>query len=106
MLTTRTTLTPIDDASAHISEEVAGAAKTAPLAILAGVATTELLGWLILIAASFATKSVPELLASDLPLPMGQLFLDTLGKRGMLAIWSLLCVVQVTQNPSPRHSGH
>ena len=26
---------------------------------------------------------------------MGQLFLDTLGKRGMLAIWSFIIVVQV-----------
>jgi hypothetical protein len=34
-------------------------------------------------------------LQSDLPLPMGQLFLDNLGKRGMLAIWSLIIAVQV-----------
>ncbi|TFK34019.1 amino acid transporter [Crucibulum laeve] len=82
------------DAAAHISEEVAGAARSAPIAILSGVAATEFLGFLLLIAASFATSSVSELLATDLPLPMGQLFLNTLGKRGMLVLWSFLISVQ------------
>ena len=39
--------------------------------------------------------SVPALLESELALPMGQLFLDVLGKKGMLAVWSLIIVVQV-----------
>ena len=83
-----------DDSAAHISEETAGAARAAPIAILVGVGATASLGWLLFIAASFATASVPALLDSALPLPMGQLFLDVLGKRGMLAIWSLIIVVQ------------
>ena len=87
------TLSP-DDSAAHISEETAGAARAAPIAILVGVGATASLGWLLYIAASFATASVPDLLGTDLPLPMGQLFLNVLGKRGMLAIWSLIIVVQ------------
>jgi amino acid transporter len=83
------------DSAAHIAEEVSGASRAAPLAILLGVGFTSLLGWLLLIAASFASTSVPDLLSSALPLPMGQLFLDTLGKKGMLAIWSFIIVVQV-----------
>ncbi|KAJ8494394.1 hypothetical protein ONZ45_g13257 [Pleurotus djamor] len=83
-----------NDAAAHISEETAGAARSAPIAILAGVIFTEFFGWIFLISASFATTSVSDLLASDLPLPMGQLFLDVLGKRGMLALWSLLISIQ------------
>ncbi|KAH9948734.1 amino acid transporter [Amylocystis lapponica] len=82
------------DSAAHISEETAGAARAAPVAILVGVGATASLGWLLLIAASFATASVPDLLTSTLPLPMGQLFLDVLGKRGMLTIWSFIIVVQ------------
>ena len=62
---------------------------------MVGVLGTETLGWLLFIAASYATKSVPGLLSTQLPLPMGQLFFDILGKRGMLAIWSLIIVVQV-----------
>jgi amino acid transporter len=84
------------DSAAHISEETAGAARAAPIAIIIGVAGTASLGWLVLIAASFSTASVPELLTSTLPLPMGQLFLNTLGKHGMLAIWSFIIVVQVS----------
>ena len=36
-----------------------------------------------------------DILSSTLPLPMGQLFLNVLGKHGMLAIWSFIIVVQV-----------
>lgn len=90
-----------DDSAAHISEEVTDAQRSAPIAIVLGVASTEILGWLLLIAASFATKSVSSLLATNLPLPMGQLFLDVLGKQGMLAIWGFIIVVQVRQ---PSHS--
>lgn len=86
---------PTDDSAAHIAEETAGAAGAAPLAILISVFATASLGWLLFIAASFATASVTDILSTDLPLPMGQLFLTVLGKHGMLAIWSFIIVVQV-----------
>ena len=87
-----------DDSAAHVSEEVTGAARAAPIAIMVAVAGTQFLGWLIYIAASFATTSVPDLLLTTLPLPMGQLFLTVAGKRGMLAIWSCIIVVQVRES--------
>ncbi|SJL03865.1 uncharacterized protein ARMOST_07222 [Armillaria ostoyae] len=82
------------DSAAHISEEVSGADIAAPVAIITAVAGTAGLGWILLIATSFAIPSVADLLATELPLPMGQVFLDVLGKRGMLAIWSFIIVVQ------------
>ncbi|TCD68631.1 hypothetical protein EIP91_010286 [Steccherinum ochraceum] len=82
------------DSAAHIAEETAGAARAAPIAILTGVGATASLGWLLYIAASYATWSVGDIIGTDLPLPMGQLFLNVLGKKGMLAIWSLIIVVQ------------
>jgi hypothetical protein len=82
----------------YLSKETSGAARAAPLAILIGVAGTAGLGWILLIAASFATASVPDLLTTTLPLQMGQLFLDTLGKKGMLIIWSFIIVVQVSDH--------
>ncbi|CCL99204.1 uncharacterized protein FIBRA_01219 [Fibroporia radiculosa] len=84
------------DSAAHISEEIRGAAKAAPLAILVSVASVAILGWILSISASFATASVADLLATDLALPMGQLYLDVVGKRGMLAIWSLTTTVQAS----------
>jgi len=82
------------DSAAHISEEISGAQRAAPIAILVGVFGTQVLGWLLFIACSFATVSVADLLTGSLPLPMGQLFLNVLGKRGMLAIWGFIIVVQ------------
>ncbi|KAG6839690.1 hypothetical protein C0991_012555, partial [Blastosporella zonata] len=84
----------VDDSAAHISEETSGAAKAAPLAMLIGVGATAGLGWILLIAISFVIPSISGLLATDLPLPMAQVFLDVLGKRGMLTIWSFIIVVQ------------
>lgn len=88
--------TRIDDSAAHISEETANAARAAPLAIIVSVIGTASLGWLLLIATSFAIPSVSDLLTTDLPLPMGQVFLNVLGKHGMLTIWSFIIVVQVS----------
>jgi len=82
------------DSAAHVSEEVTGAARAAPIAIMIAVCGTQFFGWLIYIAASFATTSVSGIMTTTLPLPMGQLFFNTLGKRGMLAIWSCIIVVQ------------
>ena len=87
--------THADDSAAHISEEISGAARTAPIAILVSVAAVGGLGWIYLICASFALVSVPALLETKLALPMGQLLLDALGKRGMLAVWSLTIASQV-----------
>ncbi|KAF9529007.1 amino acid/polyamine transporter I [Crepidotus variabilis] len=82
------------DSACHVSEETANAQKAAPAAIILSVMLTASLGWLTLIAVSFATPSVSDVLSSDLPLPMGQVFLNNLGKSGMLAIWGAIIVVQ------------
>ncbi|KAJ7807258.1 APC amino acid permease [Mycena olivaceomarginata] len=82
------------DSAAHISEETAGAGRAAPIAILVGVGATASFGWLLLIATSFVIPSISDLLGTSLPLPMGQVFLNVLGKRGMLTIWSFIIVVQ------------
>jgi len=82
------------DSAAHVSEEVTGAARAAPIAIMVAVGGTQLFGWLVYIAASFATASVPDLITTTLPLPLGQLFLNVIGKHGMLALWSCIIIVQ------------
>jgi amino acid transporter len=60
------------DSACHVSEETAGAAYAAPFAILIGVAGTASLGWILMIAASFATTSVADVLETELPLPMAR----------------------------------
>ncbi|KAH9831373.1 amino acid transporter [Rhodofomes roseus] len=82
------------DSAAHISEETAGAAKAAPTAILLSVASVGALGWILNVAISFSIASVPDLLSTPLALSMGQLYLDIIGKKGMLAIWCITITVQ------------
>ena len=65
----------------------------APLAILLSVASTSILGLVLSIAISFATTSVSRILETDFPIPAGQLYLDVLGKPGMLVIWSIFIVM-------------
>lgn len=40
--------------------------------------------------------SIDDILSSTLPLPFGQLLLNVLGKQSMLALWSLIIVVQAS----------
>ncbi|KAJ7230536.1 amino acid transporter, partial [Mycena pura] len=75
------------------SLETSNAGRAAPIAILVGVGATASFGWLLLIATSFAVPSIGDLVGTTLPLPMGQVFLDVLGKRGMLVIWSFIIYV-------------
>ncbi|KAG1752824.1 hypothetical protein EDB19DRAFT_968251 [Suillus lakei] len=82
------------DSAAHIAEETAGAARAASIAILVGVAGTEILGWLYYIAASYATNSVSDILQSKLALPFGQVFLNVLEKKGTLTLWCSIAVLQ------------
>ena len=66
------------------------------MAIMLSVVSVGCIGWILNIAVSFSIASVPDLLASPLALPMGQLYLDVIGKKGMLAIWSVTIAIQVS----------
>ena len=79
----------------HISEEVSSAARAAPLAILNGVLGMEILGLFLLIGASFASSDITRIVNTDLSMPIGQLYLNTFGKKGMLAVWGIYIVLQV-----------
>ncbi|KAG9315894.1 amino acid transporter [Chiua virens] len=70
-----------------IAEETSNAARTAPIAIMVGVLGTEILGWFLFISFSFATYSVPDVLQSKLAFPIGDVFLNVLGKNGAFALW-------------------
>ncbi|KAF9440925.1 amino acid transporter [Macrolepiota fuliginosa MF-IS2] len=82
------------DAAAHISEEISDASRAAPLAMITSVVGTEVLGLFLFIGASFASSNITRIVNSPFSLPMGQVYLDTFGKKGMLAVWSLCIIVQ------------
>lgn len=62
---------------------------------MVGVLGTEILGWLMYIAVSFVTYSVPDVLQSQFALTLGEVFLNVLGKKGALALWWSIAVLQV-----------
>ncbi|KAH0831949.1 amino acid permease-domain-containing protein [Lanmaoa asiatica] len=82
------------DSAVHIAEETSNAAWAAPIAIMVGVLGTEILGWLMYIAVSFATASVPGALQSKLVLPIGDVFLNVLGRKGTFVLWWSMVVLQ------------
>lgn len=63
---------------------------------MVGVLGTEILGWIMYIAVSFATYSVPDVLQSKFALPIGDVFLHVLGKKGASALWWSITVLQVS----------
>jgi len=82
------------DSAAHIAEETSNAAWAAPVAIMTAVLGTEILGWLMYIAISFATASVSDALQSNLVLPIGDVLLNVLGRKGTFVLWWSIVVLQ------------
>jgi amino acid transporter len=83
------------DSAVHVAEETKNAAKTAPLAIMSAVFGTSFMGFALAIVTSFAISDVEATATTALAVPMAQVLYDHLGKKGMLALWSFIIVVQV-----------
>ncbi|KZS91098.1 amino acid permease [Sistotremastrum niveocremeum HHB9708] len=81
------------DAAAHLSEEVKNAAITAPVSIVSGVTITAVMGFFLNISLCYGIRDL-----SALPGPTGlvfaQILWDNLGKRGALALWSFVILLQ------------
>ena len=88
------------DASAHVSEETRGAARSAPNGIVMSVLVSVVGGFILLysITASITDRSeqgLTELAATDTGLPPAQVFLDALGNPGMAKfLLFIVCAAQ------------
>ena len=77
-----------------------------PLAIFGRVLGIAILGLLLLIGTSFASSNITRIVNTDLSMPIGQLYLDTFEKKGMLAVWNICVIIQVDstyQNHRPKY---
>lgn len=83
------------DSAVHVAEETHNAARVAPLAIMSAVFGTSLMGFCLSIVTSFSITDVSATGSSVLGVPMAQVLYDHLGKRGMLALWSFIIIVQI-----------
>jgi amino acid transporter len=100
------------DSSVHISEEAANAATAVPWAIVTAIFVAGVLGWGMFVTLSSLhpvythlaitgiNMSLAFCMGTDLqalaasPQPMAQIFLQGFGRKGTLAIWSIVVLVQ------------
>ncbi|KAG2143445.1 amino acid/polyamine transporter I [Suillus bovinus] len=87
------------DSSVHISEESSNAATAVPWAIVSAVAIAGILGWAINVSLAFCMGSDLESLA-NVGQPMAQIFFNSFGQKGTLALWSFVVLVQYMMGSS------
>ncbi|PBK99470.1 amino acid transporter [Armillaria gallica] len=83
------------DSTVHISEEATNANVAIPFAIILAATSSSILGWGINVAIAFCMGTdVGAILDSPVGQPMATLLLNSFGKKGALALWSLIIVLQ------------
>ncbi|KAI0728352.1 APC amino acid permease [Irpex lacteus] len=87
------------DSSVHISEEASNAAVAVPWAITGAIFIAGVLGWAINVALAFCMGTDLQAII-DSPQPMAQIFLNSFGQKGALAIWAIIVVVQYMMGSS------
>ncbi|KAI0320655.1 APC amino acid permease [Amylostereum chailletii] len=83
------------DSTVHISEEARNARTAVPWAMLCSVVTSCALGFVVNIVLTFHMgKDLAGILGSPVGQPMATILLNSFGKGGTLAIWSIIIVAQ------------
>jgi len=80
LLNAQYTLTGFD-ASAHMTEETKGAARSGPKGILNSILVSLVAGWVLLIGLTFAIQNYSGELGSSTGVPPAQIFIDAVGQR-------------------------
>ncbi|KAI0717739.1 APC amino acid permease [Cerioporus squamosus] len=89
------------DSSVHISEEASNAATAVPWAIVYAIGIAGVLGWAINVALAFCMGTdLDAILNSPIGQPMAEIFLNSFGQKGTLALWSIVVLVQYMMGSS------
>lgn len=89
------------DSSVHISEEASNAATAVPWAIVNAIGIAGILGWAINVSLAFCMGTDLEYLTnSPISQPMAQIFFNSFGQKGTLAIWAIVVVIQYMMGSS------
>jgi len=80
------------DASAHLSEETNNAAWNAPLGVLMSVGISAVFGFFLLVSLLFSIQDFDKTVASDIGQPVLQILIDIFGKKGAIALMTLIIV--------------
>jgi amino acid permease (GABA permease) len=70
------------DASAHMTEETLGAARSGPRGIVNSIAISLVAGWILLLGLTFAIQDYGKEVATATNEPPAQIFLDAIGTTG------------------------
>ncbi|KAJ8594344.1 amino acid transporter [Rhizopogon salebrosus TDB-379] len=83
------------DCSVHMSEEASNADVAIPWAITSSIVTTAILGFAINIVLTFCMGTdLSSIINSTTGQPLAQIFYNSLGHNGALAVWCLLLITQ------------
>lgn len=83
------------DSCVHMSEEAANATRAVPYGILMSIGSCWLFGFILVIVIAACMDPNPEnLLGSPFGQPMAQIYYDAIGKRGAMALMTILFIVQ------------
>jgi len=89
------------DSSVHISEEASNAATAVPWAIVSAISIAGILGLGVNIALTFCMgQDIEGLMNSNIEQPMAQIFFNSFGQRGTLAMWSFIILAQYMMGSS------
>ncbi|GBE87110.1 Uncharacterized amino-acid permease [Sparassis crispa] len=89
------------DSSVHISEEASNAATAVPWAITGAITIAGVLGWAINVALAFCMGTdLESIMNSPVGQPMAQIFVNSFGQKGTLAIWSFVVIAQYMMGSS------
>ncbi|KAI0668854.1 APC amino acid permease [Trametes maxima] len=84
------------DSSVHISEEASNAATAVPWAIVYAIGIAGVLGWAINIALAFCMGTdLDSIMNSPIGQPMAEIFFNSFGQKGTLALWSIVVLVHM-----------
>ncbi|KAF9219347.1 amino acid transporter [Gyrodon lividus] len=89
------------DSSVHISEEASNAATAVPWAIVSAIGIAGVLGWAINVSLAFCMGTdLESILNSPVGQPMAQIFFNSFGQNGTLALWAIVVLVQYMMGSS------
>ncbi|KJA24697.1 hypothetical protein HYPSUDRAFT_214332 [Hypholoma sublateritium FD-334 SS-4] len=80
------------DASAHMTEETHNAAMSGSIGIITAIGVSAVLGWFLILGLLFSIQDLDGTLASSTGQPVTQIFLDTVGERGAIALMVIIIV--------------
>ncbi|KAK5738443.1 GABA-specific high-affinity permease [Elasticomyces elasticus] len=83
------------DSCVHMSEEAANAVIAVPWGIVMSIGSCWLFGWIcVIVIAGCMDPNVENLLGTSFGQPMAQIYYDAVGKRGAIAMMTLVFIVQ------------